>query len=292
MPIITHEDTHCTYRIPYVQNVLPPFDFKDYLTTVGVIAEMAEARKNLRIVGDSGCGKSFSLLSYAYSNHHAVYIELGAYQNPQSLMTKLAEAIGLRFETKCSVDKMQQILIDNLQNRRELVYLIDEADFLCPANKESILPTLKCIRFIWQYTNIPFILASTYELETRLQNNRRGESTAQFYRRTGYKQMKGISESEAYAYLAQIEKEFPVAFDAGAKRVYADRMLDSSHSGLAKTVEAVEQTFQKVFKPVFQQYKNALLTGSDRMDALKLFENTETVHISEAEANSSLKYQK
>ncbi len=292
MPHITHEDTLSSYDVPFDPRLLPPYDFKDYVATLGVITETVVAHKMLRIVGSGSCGKSFSLLHYAKLNHHAVYIELGTHQTPQALLTKLALAAGLHFKPKTTIDEMQQLPIQHLLNMPELVYLIDEADFLCPAGRESLLPTLKCIRYIWQYTYIPFIMASTYELETRLQNNKRGVSTSQFYRRTGYKQMNGVSKAEAQEYLTMIESEFPVKFDQDARNSYAERMTDTEHAGLSKVIEALEQCFQKIFKPTWHDYTELMLAGMERKEALQIFEGIDTVRIDSKMANSSLKHQK
>ena len=61
---------------------------------------------------------------------------------------------------------------------------------------------------------ITFIFAAPYDLEVRLQKSSEQISNSQFYRRCQIYQMQGMAKVDIKKFLAQIEQEFHVKFDA------------------------------------------------------------------------------
>lgn len=165
---------------------------KDYWPTVAtsqfktVIAELKGAKKEARIrmiIGDTGCGKSYSIERFRQNNPTGTYVITCSGQTCQkSLIRRILQVLGMDCKGDC--DFLLDRISAEIRNRQlaghEPVLILDEAENLR-------LPTFKAVKSIYDYLKgkCGIVLIGTDQLLDKLEklSKRNNEGMPQFYDR-------------------------------------------------------------------------------------------------------------
>lgn len=269
--------------------LLPLFatvEYPNYNQALGMIQKMVEYHKMCRIIGHPGSGKTRILLEYKKQKNpdaHLICPLPGC--TPKDLIRLLGTQIG--FYPERSDSKVQSIskLIDYINDRgKDVTFLIDEADNLCSREEKIIKNILKLedIRAIWDKTRLhtSFIFAAPYDLEVRLQHSSEAVTCSQFYRRCKIHTLTCITETAARLLLEKTEQEFHLSISPTAKLLLLNRISMSDRGGLGITLDALEQCLMFAL-PNWNEYYKMIEMSTPREEALKVFDGSPTVTLSE-----------
>jgi DNA transposition AAA+ family ATPase len=115
------------------------------------------------IVGGSGTGKTTGLRAYAKTTHSAILVEVDASFTKNVLVAEIARAIGA--DSKGSMTAVIARIVEALRGR-DMVIMIDEADYLSDASLELVR------RVIHDKAQTGVVLCGLPRLKYKLENRR------------------------------------------------------------------------------------------------------------------------
>ena len=201
---------------------------EEYLSAMGWCDHIVRNRKMGVMIGQPGTGKTTILKSLMGKASGCIYIEAMPNMRVGDLFDAIADGAGITTVGSC-YRRFNQ-LVAGLQGRRDIVILIDEAEYLRKWNVEKF----EYLRKIWDNTDTPVIMVGTLELEKILTRGRKGENLAQLYRRKYELQLMGISYADALNHL----RRYNLTTDAG--NMLAKISTDVKHGGLGTMCEILD----------------------------------------------------
>lgn len=281
--MIMNDTSHSPVTLtPVLLNLLPFITYPDFQAAAGQLELTAHYHKMCRVIGHPGAGKTRLLLEFARTHEDAHYLCPARPCRTKDLLRLLGEPLGYYLPSGTSHHAIRD-LIDFLNHRGcNTTFLIDECDTLCPSgNRISSIEKLDVLRYIWDHTRLhtAFIFAAPYDLEVRLQKSSEQISNSQFYRRCGIYQLQGMPRTSIQQFLAQIEQEFHVRFDAIAADELTKRIAAVERGGLGISIEIICNCLMAV-RNQWQEYYRLIEAETPRSEALQLFSQSEVAGIS------------
>lgn len=284
------------YPLPVRLDYLPHIHYPDYDAAYGQMLDTAENHGMCRIIGHPGSGKTTLLLDFLQSNHTAVYISPTKSCRIKDMLRLMGQPLSFSpgsFSTNTNQCIQNMIAFLN-QRGEDTIFLIDEADNLCPRGTHiDHIDKLDALRYIWDFTRLhtAFIFAAPHELEARLQHSGEHISNSQFYRRCTIHSMSGMPESAAMEFIQTIEHEFHVHFDPSACILLRKRISAIERGGLGITISILERCFDAVL-PNWGRYKTLIRQDVARDNALEIFNHQNVVEISHRIVESAMTTQR
>lgn len=282
------------YPLPVMLDYLPHIHYPDYDAAYGQMLATAENHGMCRIIGHPGSGKTTLLLDFLRNNASAVYVSPSKSCRIKDMLRMMGQPLEFSPGNGTTNQGIQNMIAFLNQRGKDTVFLIDEADNLCPRGRHlEHIDKLDVLRYIWDFTKLhtAFIFAAPHELEARLQHSGEHISSSQFYRRCTIHSMSGMPEKTINSFLETIEQEFHVCFDPSSKVLLRKRISAIERGGLGITVSILESCFDAVL-PNWDTYKLLIRQEVNRQQALEVFNGQKELAISHTIIESAMTTQR
>lgn len=270
------EDDNLRRELPIIHQLFPIIPYPDYKAAMGHMVSAAQYHKMCRMIGHPGSGKTTLLLEFQKRFPQACYISSPKGCRLKDLIRMLGAEVGYFPPNGTNTAIVRDLIAFLNQRGKDTIFLIDEADNLCPQGRITNIDKMDILRYIWDFTRLhtSFIFAAPYKLEVRLQKSSEQISNSQFYRRCSIHTLKGMPLQVIPDFLHQIESEFHVTFEQSAFSMLVKRISAVERGGLGIVAEILEKCFMISLKN-WKEYYSLIELGHPREDALRLFENQE-----------------
>lgn len=209
------------------------FHTSEFNAVLGFCEDMKVRRKMGVIIGYPGSGKTTAVKEYVDRTDGVIYVEAWPSMRMNDLLNILAEACGIKLNRGSSFAKAQQV-IKALKNRRDLMFIIDEAEYLEKWDTEKF----ETLRKIWDNTQTPIIFAGTHKLKELLTRGAGNENLSQLYRRKYQMELQGVKEKE----IREVLKKYRI--NKQAEDLLVAIAIDVKHGGMGNFTEVLELSLE------------------------------------------------
>lgn len=209
------------------------FHTGEFNAVLGFCEDMRIRRKMGVVIGYPGSGKTTAVKEYVDRTDGVVYLEAWSSMRMNDLLGILAEACGIKLNRGSSFTKAHQV-IKALQNRKDLMFIIDEAEYLEKWDTEKF----ETLRKIWDNTQTPIIFSGTHKLKELLTRGSGDENLSQLYRRKYQIELHGVKEKE----IREILKKYNI--DKQAEDLLVAIAIDVKHGGMGNFTEILELSLE------------------------------------------------
>lgn len=209
------------------------FHTSEFNAVLGFCEDMRIRRKMGVIIGHPGSGKTTAVKEYVDRTDGVIYIEAWPSMRLNDLLSILADSCGVKLKRGSSYLKAQQI-IAALKHRGDLMYIIDEAEYLEKWDMEKF----ETLRKIWDNTQVPIIYAGTHKLKDQLAKGAAGEDLQQLSRRKYKIELFGVKEKE----IRELLKRYRLSKQA--EDLLVAIAIDVRHGGMGNFTEVLELSLE------------------------------------------------
>ncbi len=212
------------------QPVRPPYKLiDDHYAAREALMETYSHCSYLLLYGYSGSGKSTILQQMAVAMPENVfYFSQSSQQSPSSLLGKIGERLGLSVKQRVSeIEPVVEAL--KLAGRKILIF----DDIVLDSDIDNF-KRVNMITSLYDATGHPVVICGTKALKQRLFNDHFLEKYDHIRSRLICAEVKGMTFSDAQAYLQMIQDEENIFFSVPARQQLSKIATNPSHSGIRK----------------------------------------------------------
>lgn len=233
-------------------------------TVLGGIIKHVQDKKMVIVLGESGDGKTITLLDFCSLNPiPSYYYRCSPNTTMNSLLIFIANALGIRIVG--GNDELQNRIQCKLQEDPNYCFVFDEAEYLAYGNCTKI----DVLRQIYDETDVPIIICGTYVLKDLISGERKKNKTIthnrpQIFRRLRKEEFTQIDEGEIYNYITEFEQQYAVEFDNRVKTELVSRCRDRQSGSLSNFIELIELVLPEA-RPEWEAISYQIIKESGRI---------------------------